>query len=153
MYDEILKKIHIAKEVEQDNNNLNMDIDSALNFEIHKIKYLKGLDEIVGISELDEKNTEKFIKENKVPNISFIVDPNRAFNSKNDLDNRYEMLLNNTEIVEYRIDPTFSHNILIGVTSFSMNFMFLLITVSTLFYIFTTNRENELGFQKIYESI
>jgi len=64
------------------------------------------LDEIVGISELDEKDTIEFIKNQKISNISFLIDPRNSFNKTNFLDNRYEMILDNLCILEYRKDPT-----------------------------------------------
>ena len=64
------------------------------------------MDEIVGISELHEKDTIEFIKNNKISNISFLIDSKNSFNKTNFLDSRYEMILDNLSILEYRKDPS-----------------------------------------------
>jgi hypothetical protein len=73
--------------------------------EIDKIKYINKFDEIVGISELDEKETINFLKSNKIENVTFIQNNNIV--EENKLSKRFEVVVKNGEIVEYRKDPSY----------------------------------------------
>lgn len=168
MYDDILKKLQIAKEVNNnENSSQNMhngksaekeivekNKNSAiLSNEIYKIKYLKQLDEIVGLSEMDEKNTEEFIHHSKVPDVWFLVDPNKSINNLNQLNDRYEILIDNMKIEEYRSDPNLVQNIILGSIVGYMIFGCFMLSIISFAYIYTTSKSNETTFDKIYKSI
>jgi hypothetical protein len=82
--------------------------------DIEKIKHLNNLNEIIGITNMSEKEAEEYIKTNKIPReITYIIDNNNEFNKLNDLDMRYEIVLDNMVISEYRPDPNLLKNILL----------------------------------------
>ena len=70
----------------------------------------------MGISQLNEKDTIKFINENKIPNILFVVDDSLEINKRNQLAERYEMLLDDLNVDEYRKDPTLLWNVIVAVS-------------------------------------
>jgi hypothetical protein len=78
--------------------------------EIEKIKYVNKFDDIIGVSELEEKETIEFIKNTKIENVTFIQ--NNNFIQENKLGKRFEMIVKDGEIIQYRKDPTITKIVL-----------------------------------------
>lgn len=74
--------------------------------ELEKIKLLNEINMIIGISELNGQATLDFIKQQKMTNISFIIDPEKDFNTKNNTNFRYEMIIEGDKLIELKYDPT-----------------------------------------------
>ena len=131
------------------NEELPIEINNQeLNSELKILKYLNEVDEIVGLSELDENKTQEFIIKNRIPNVWYIIDSKDNFNSSNKLASRYEILIKNLKIVEYRSDPTFLQNLFIGFSSINMIFAYLIVIGSTFMIIYENKKDND-KFHKI----
>jgi hypothetical protein len=74
--------------------------------ELDKIKFFNEINSIVAISELNTQDALKFINEQKMTNICFIIDPEKDFNKKNDVDFRYEMVIEGENMISLKFDPT-----------------------------------------------
>lgn len=76
---------------------------------------------------MGEIDTFKFIKENKIPNISFIIDEEMDIVKSNNLGERFELVIKDQQIIEYRQDPTMIRNvsIFLSLIMVSMIFLFL----------------------------
>jgi hypothetical protein len=115
--------------------NLTEQQKKALSVEVGKIKYLQNLDEIIALSELNEEKTIQFIKQNKTSGVSFIVDSsdNTLFFPKQGT--RFEMLLENGIVTEYRKDPSVAKlfmlyillSVTIGVIGYSSQNLYLIL--------------------------
>lgn len=103
MFDEMLEKFSLLK-----NSNENESMPAQ---EVQRIKYLSEIDEIVGISEMNESDTQQYLVEKKIPIVKFIIDEEKSINNRFKLNERYEMLVVNGQIEEYRKDPTNKENI------------------------------------------
>ena len=57
------------------------------------------------MSEQGAQATLNFVTEQKMTNISFIIDPEKDFNSKNNINFRYEMILEGDRLVDLKFDP------------------------------------------------
>jgi hypothetical protein len=96
---------------------------AASDFETKKLKYLNNVDEIIGVSEMKEPDTIEFLKKNKIPNISFVLDSQNFSFNKSD---RFEMLIDNNKIIEFRKDPSIAKLFFI--------YLFMAITIGTVGY-------------------
>jgi hypothetical protein len=73
--------------------------------ELEKIKLLNEIDQIIGVSELSPQATRTFVEEQKMTNICFIIDPEKEFNTKNNINFRYEMILEGDKLIDLKFDP------------------------------------------------
>jgi hypothetical protein len=183
LYDDILNKMKFARELDHQNHNkktntkINNDIPEAPEapeapgaenkkekerkdknhklekFEIFKTKYLNDLDEIVGLSQLNDKKTEEYLSKSKIPDIWFIVDESNSINDQNKFENRYEVLIDNMQIASYKPDPNLSQNIVVG--SSILYLLILMGTFNLIVYlsVLKTNKENEGLYKKISDSL
>ena len=138
LYDDILKKLKVAKEVEDNSKIFNKNItmhDKLEMMEIYRTKYINELDEIVGLSQMNEKKTEEFVVKSKVPDIWFLVDESNFINNHNKFDERYEVLIENLKILDYRPDPSLGQNIYLGIVFGYIMTIMLLIYFSGYAYI------------------
>lgn len=74
--------------------------------ELEKIKLLNEINRIIGVSELSPQATLNFITEQKMTNISFIIDTEKDLNRKNNINFRYEMIIEGERLVDLKYDPT-----------------------------------------------
>lgn len=74
--------------------------------ELEKIKLLNEINRIIGVSELTPQATLNFVNEQKMTNIAFIIDPEKDLNNKNNINFRYEMILEGDKLIELKFDPT-----------------------------------------------
>jgi hypothetical protein len=74
--------------------------------EIEKVKMLNGIDNIIGISEVDILQTLNFIEEQKITNISIIIDKERHIRIKNNFHDRFEAIVEDDVLLDYKNDPT-----------------------------------------------
>jgi hypothetical protein len=107
--------------------NKSNEINENLSREMMRISYNYKLDEIVGISQLSTKETEEFITKNKLSNVNFIIDEKDYIKSQNNFDLRYETIVKNLEIVEYRKDPTSTDLVIEGITTISLVVVFVIL--------------------------
>lgn len=88
------------------NNKFGKNQTDLSDLELEKIKLLYEIDHIVGISELNVSSTMDFLNEQKMTNISFIIDPERELNKKNNLNFRYEIIIEGEKLIDLKVDPT-----------------------------------------------
>jgi hypothetical protein len=74
--------------------------------ELEKIKLLNEISKIIGVSELGAQATLNFVMEQKMTNISFIIDPEKDLNTKNNINFRYEMIIEGDKLKDLKYDPT-----------------------------------------------
>jgi len=79
------------------------------NLEIEKIKLLNEIDNIIGISELNLMETMKFIEKQKITNISIIIDKEQHLIIKNNFHSRFEAIIENETLIEYKKDPNLNN--------------------------------------------
>ena len=176
-YDDILKKLNILKinnknkieEIEEDsveNYKKNTDFKNKSSkdkfyskkeeelsiLELEKIKLLNDITNIVGISELNSQNTLKFINEQKITNISFIIDPELEFNKKNNLNLRYELVAENEKLIDIKFDPTGS-SLIFEYSSFVYYSIIALIICGFGFYYNFIYCLHNYGFIQYYKEI
>lgn len=153
LYDDILKKVKLSKEIDESNSMEEGEKLKMEKFQIFKTKYLNNIDEIVGLSELNEKKTEQYVMENKVQDIWYIIDESKVINTENKFDPRYEVFIDDLCIKSYKPDPTFYNLSLIGFSSVYLLIVIGLINLNLYIYIFKTKKEHEKTYDKIYKAI
>jgi hypothetical protein len=173
LYDDILKKIKLAKELDSQNqskknnpsnnqeNNYSPEPEKQKTdqerklekFEIFKTKYLNDLDEIVGLSQLNEKSTEEYINKYKIPDVWFIVDESNFINDQNKFESRYEALIDNMQVVSYKPDPNLTQNIVVGSSILYLLVLMGAFNLSIYLYMLNTNKENEGVYKKISNAL
>ncbi len=153
LYDDILRKVKLSKEIEE--NKVLEDSEKAKieKFQIFKTKYLNNIDEIIGLSELNEKKTEQYVLDNKIQDIWYIIDESKVINTENKFDPRYEVLIDDLYIRSYKPDPNFYNLSLIGFSSIYLFIILGLINLNLYVLIFKTKKENENKYEKIYKAI
>jgi len=120
--------------------------------ELEKIKLLHEINRVIGISELSPQATLKFVNEQKMTNIAFIIDPEKEFCYKNKINFRYEMIIEGDKLIDLKSDPT-------GNILFFEYFSFLYYTVVCFFicgwgvYFCLRSLRNDLAFLKYYRDI
>jgi hypothetical protein len=166
LYDNILLKMRIGKDIipnEKSFSNSTTEISQTENAdadanaerlqfrEMFKMKYKYNLDDVIGISEMNLKETEDFVMKNRIPDVGFLIDDKNEFNRINKLHERYEMLISDLKIVEYRTDPSLKANILFGfITLYSGIFLFIFTLTAYLFILqqFTEKEEIKTNLKK-----
>lgn len=161
LYDDILNKLKLAKEIENNDKDINNKYyNKTANlqerremFGIFKTKYLNQLDEIVGLSQMNENKTEEYVEKMRIPDVWFIVDESNFINNHNKFHERYEVLIDNMKIVEYRPDPTLAQNIYIGTCMLYLVVVFAMVYLGIFFYCLNKYGEREKRNKLIYNAI
>eukprot|EP00340_Litonotus_pictus_P002445 CAMPEP_0170518502 /NCGR_PEP_ID=MMETSP0209-20121228/4178_1 /TAXON_ID=665100 ORGANISM="Litonotus pictus, Strain P1" /NCGR_SAMPLE_ID=MMETSP0209 /ASSEMBLY_ACC=CAM_ASM_000301 /LENGTH=249 /DNA_ID=CAMNT_0010804081 /DNA_START=177 /DNA_END=925 /DNA_ORIENTATION=- len=90
------------QDIEQDLNE-----HEQMEEEIEKIKFLRRFDEVIGISDLDEKASIQYIRGNPHSNFTIISDPQALVQRSNSLPLRFEMITDSGAITQLKQDPSF----------------------------------------------
>jgi hypothetical protein len=150
-YDDILYKTRLLKEVEKSNyDSKKQKLEQSF---LHHTKELKEIDEIIGISQLNQKSTEEFIESNKIKNIWFVIDEINQLNNLNKLDQKYEILVDGMRIISLNNDPNvfnIAYLFFLAVYLFGIFFSFYCFVYS---WIYLKNSEQTKIFDRIYKCL
>lgn len=125
---EALNEENLQKLTEMDKQIL-AEENKLMDEEVIKIKYINSFDEVIGISNMSDEETQNFIINNRISNITLIADPDNIIMKSNSFPLRYEMIINEGKICKFSEDPTVLSILLFGV--FNIFFISL-----TLYYIY-----------------
>lgn len=139
-----MKALNI-KELDIDKKELSDQTSSAFEKHLSLVKTDYNLNDIYGISQLDEKGTLIYCKENHLPHMNFIIDQQNTFNKELGLPLNCEILIENNKVIIIRKDPSLfelifgcvSNLLLIGVS------VTTLLTISIIFKYHKSNSQKE----------
>jgi hypothetical protein len=81
----------------------NKEMDSS----ILKLQMVQDFDEIIGISQLNEVETANFLKTQNLQSMKIFINDDPVLSRTYDKFKRFEMVINNLKVEEFRRDPSF----------------------------------------------
>ena len=126
----------LFSDLETMNKQLNNEYNEAISTEINKIKYLKSFDEVIGLSNLNEKDIIGYLKTNNLSNMIIISDPEQKIKSSFGFKSNFECQIENQQIVSRNDENEFKTKVinLVFFSLISISGLFLLYKRSVAFF-------------------
>ena len=121
-----METMKLSEKINPEQSNEQMDMS------IYNIKKIQDFNEIIAISQLNEKESIHFLTNNKLKKISLLINEHQNVMNEYEKMNRFEMVLNNLQVVELRKDPTIFNLVIRSFGALGSSFFFIVIFLSLL---------------------
>ena len=115
------------------NKELNPNSTKEQNLEVEKLRRVNEFDYIFGLSDTTLKNSEMFFNNND-SSIPILVDETKELISLNKFDQRFELIVQDGKIVEYKKDPDLTTNFLLGLSALYFLFFICYFNIKSYFH-------------------
>jgi hypothetical protein len=120
-----METIKLSEKINPEQSNEEMD-ESLM-----KIKQIQEFNEIIAISQLNEQESINFLTSNKLKGISLLISDQPNVRKEYEQLKRFEMVMNNLQVCEFRKDPTVISLVLRSGMFLGSTFFFIIMFFTT----------------------
>jgi|LauGreDrversion4_2_1035121.scaffolds.fasta_scaffold1365696_1 hypothetical protein len=138
-----METIKLSEKINPEQSNEEMD-ESLM-----KIKLIQDFNEIIAISQLNEQESINFLTSHKLKGISLLISDQPNVRKEYEQLNRFEMVMNNLQVCEFRKDPTVINLVLRTGMFIGSTFLFIIIFFTNAVIFLKVRRDQRLNFNML----